>query len=187
MPRSTITAALALSLVAAAVPASGSTQSMPTDNQPADQAHPVSPQVLADLGAINDRFIENFIRNDVASHDALLHPRFVAINADGSRIDRATYLKRWATGFDPAVIPYWDVRDEVITVIGNVALVRSTNRQVVRRGGKDVVSMTTYTDTYIYSAGRWWCIQAQTTVVARRNWPADSTIKTVYLRGIKQV
>ncbi|MCB2065606.1 MAG: nuclear transport factor 2 family protein [Erythrobacter sp.] len=145
-----------------------------------------SPRALVDLGAINDHFIENFIRNDVASHDRLLHPRFMVVNANGSLTDRATYLQRWATGFDPDVIVYWDVRDERITLVGNVGLVRSTNKQVVRRDGRDIASMSIYTDTYIFQDGQWRCIQAQITGVAPQNEPGDETIKTIYLHGIRQ-
>lgn len=151
-----------------------------------DQAYLASPKALRDLSAINDRFIENFIRNDAVAHEAVIHHDFLVVNSDGSRTDRATYLKRWANGFDPDVIPYWDVRDELITLVGNVALVRSTNQQIVHRDGKDIVSMSTYTDIYVYLGGMWLCIQAQITGVAPANWPADSTIKTVYLRGVKQ-
>jgi len=145
-----------------------------------------SERAMADLSAINDRFIENFVHNDVAGHDRLLHPRFLAIDPDGGRTGRAAYLKRWATGFDPEVIVYWDVRDELITLIGNTALVRATNKQVVRRDGRDVASMSTYTDTYIYEDGRWWCIQAHITRVAPAREPGDETIKTVYIKGVKQ-
>ncbi len=134
----------------------------------------------------NDRFIENFIRNDVAGHDRLLHPRFLVVNSDGSRTDRAAYLKRWATGFDPEVTVYWDVRDELITLVGNTALVRSTNKQIVRREGREVASMSTYTDTYIYQHGKWLCIQAQITAVSPAKEPGDETIKTIYLKGIRQ-
>src|SRR4051812_47515390 len=66
----------------------------------------------------------------------------------------------WAT-FDPEVIVYWDVRDELITVIGNVALVRSTNKSTRRRDGNEVTGMTTYTDTYLRENGAWKCIPAQ--------------------------
>jgi hypothetical protein len=87
-----------------------------------------SPETMDELRALNARFIHNFVTNDVASHDAILHARFINIWPTGQRWDRATYLKYWATAFDPEVIVYWDVRDELITVIGDVALVRSTNK-----------------------------------------------------------
>jgi hypothetical protein len=92
--------------------------------------HLASPAAISDLRALNALFIDNFIKNDVKSHDAILHAHFVCVRSNGARLDRATYLRRWATGFDPGVIVYWDVRDELITVVGNVALVRATNKEI---------------------------------------------------------
>jgi ketosteroid isomerase-like protein len=149
-------------------------------------SHLASPHAVDDLRAINAQFIDNFVTNDVAAHDALLHPDFLYIRSDGSRVDRATYLEGWATGFDPATIVYWDVRDELITVAGDVALVRSTNKETVRRGGEEVTSMSTYTDTYVCEDGRWRSIQAQITPVAPANEPADDTIVSVWIRGVRQ-
>ena len=145
-----------------------------------------SHQAVDDLRAINAQFIDNFVANDVAAHDALLHPSFLYIRSDGSRVDRATYLEGWATGFDPEVIVYWDVRDELITVVGDVALVRSTNKETIRQGGEEVTSMSTYTDTYIFEDGRWQCVQAQITPVAAANEPADDTIVSVWIKGVRQ-
>lgn len=142
-----------------------------------------SAETMTTLRALNARFIHNFVTNDVASHDAILHPSFIDIRPNGQRQDRATYLKRWATGFDPKVIVYWDVRDELITVIGDVALVRSTNKCTRRRDGTDVTGMTTYTDTYLFENGAWTCIQAQITTVAPENYPSDDTIVSVYIEG----
>lgn len=108
----------------------------------ATDAYLASAKAIDDLKAINARFIENFINNDVAAHDALLHPRFIAIRSDGTRVGRADYLKAWASGFDPGFIVYWDVRDELITLVGNVALVRAANKHVLRHPGHDEMGMT---------------------------------------------
>jgi ketosteroid isomerase-like protein len=145
-----------------------------------------SADTMNELRALNARFIHNFVTNDVASHDAILHPEFISIWPTGQRWDRATYLKYWATAFDPKVIVYWDVRDELITVIGDVALVRSTNKATRRRDGKEVTGMTTYTDTYLFENGAWKCIQAQITAVAPEYQPADDTIVSVYIEGKRQ-
>jgi len=92
-----------------------------------------------------------------------------------------TYLKYWATAFDPQIIVYWDVRDELITLIGDVALVRATNKHT-----KDVTGMTMYTDTYLFENGAWKCIQAQLTTVAPEHQPADDTIVSVCIEGQRQ-
>jgi ketosteroid isomerase-like protein len=145
-----------------------------------------STKALADLKALNALFIENFVRNDVDSHDAILHSRFLYINGNGSRIDRKTYLENWANGFDPSVIVYWDVRDELITIIGDVALVRATNKMILRDAGGDTASMAAYTDVYLHENDAWRCVQAQITPVAPSFEPGDDTIVSVYLHGIRQ-
>ena len=141
---------------------------------------------VSELRLLNARFIENFIRNDVKSHDAMLHADFIVIQGDGSRIDRTSYLQKWAKGFDPEVIVYWDVRDELITLIGNTALVRATNKEVCRSSAQDITGMSTYTDTYLYEGGAWKCIQAQITPVAPANYPPDETVVRKYVKGQPQ-
>src|SRR3954469_11859482 len=145
-----------------------------------------SADTMDELRALNARFIHNFVTNDVPSHDAILHPAFITILPSGQRWDRATYLKYWATAFDPKVIVYWDVRDELITAIGDVALVRSTNKATRRRDGNEVTGMTTYTDTYLFENGAWKCIQAKLTAVAPEHQPAGDTIVSVYIEGKRQ-
>jgi uncharacterized protein DUF4440 len=145
--------------------------------------------VSADLSALrvlNKRFIHNFVTNDVASHDAILHPLFRTISPTGSRLDRAAYLRYWASGFSPKVITYWDMRDERITLAGDVALVSATNKWTRVREGAEVTGMTCYTDTYVRSAGKWLCILAQLTSVAPENYPPDETIVVKYLQGVLQ-
>jgi catechol 2,3-dioxygenase-like lactoylglutathione lyase family enzyme/ketosteroid isomerase-like protein len=139
---------------------------------------------LAELRALNARFIHNFVTNDVASHDALLHPDFVYMRANGALVDRASYLRDWATGFDADVIPYWDTRDETITLIGPVALVRAVNKHVIRASdGRETTGMSAYTDVYLREGGRWLCVQAQITPVAAEAEPADDAIVNLYIAG----
>jgi ketosteroid isomerase-like protein len=139
---------------------------------------------LPALRALNAKFIHNYVTCDVPSHDAILHERFVYINSSGGRVARKPYLVGWATGFHPDVIPYWDYRDERITVFGDVALVCSTNKCTQIRDGAEVTGMTTYTDTYLRENGVWKCIQAQITPVAPANYPGDDTIVKKYIRGV---
>jgi ketosteroid isomerase-like protein len=141
---------------------------------------------IAELSALNARFIHNYVTCDVASHDAITHPRFIIINSSGRYWDKAQYLHDWATAFHPDVVVYFDVRDERIDVFGDVALVRAINKHTVLRDGQEVTGMTTYTDTYRRENGRWLCIQAQLTPVAPEFYPPDSTIITRYVRGRKQ-
>src|SRR5438105_12714387 len=120
--------------------------------QPANRNHP-SDETTNELRALNARFIHNFVTNDGPSHDAILHPDFINIWPTGQRWDRATYLTYWATAFDPKVIVYWDVRDELITIIGNVALVRATNKHTSRRDGKEMTGLPMSHHTYLLDDG----------------------------------
>jgi hypothetical protein len=138
------------------------------------------------LSALNKRFIHNFVTNDVASHDAILHPDFRALYSVGNHIDRATYLKDWASGFDAQVITYWDMRDQRINVVGDVALVGATNRWIRAQGGVETLGMTSYTDTYVRTGQGWLCVLAQLTPVAPAHYPPDSTIVVKYLHGVRQ-
>lgn len=141
---------------------------------------------LEELRAINAQYIHNFITNDVENHARLLHPSFEAIRGDGSVVTRSEYLRDWARGFSPEVIPYWDTRDESIIVVGETALVRSTNRFLLRHDGVETERVTTYTDTYVFADGRWLCVQAQTTPVSAEHVPPESTILSVYVDGVLQ-
>ncbi|MBK9925355.1 MAG: nuclear transport factor 2 family protein [Anaerolineales bacterium] len=141
---------------------------------------------IATLSALNKRFIHNFVTNDVPSHSAILHPSFRTIDTMGGHMDRAAYLEEWATGFDPDVITYWDMRDERITLIGDVALVSAATKWTRVRDGVETQGMTCYTDTYIRTGETWLCVLAQLTSVAPQNYPPDNTIVVKYLRGVLQ-
>ena len=145
-----------------------------------------STEDLEQLRALNLRFIHNFVTNDVASHNAILHPEFRTISATGARMGRDAYLVYWASGFDPEVVVYWDMRDEHITVLGDTALVTATNRWVRQSGGGKLVGMTCYTDTYVRSGGAWLCFMAQLTPVAADNFSSDASVVVKYICGQRQ-
>lgn len=107
----------------------------------------------------------------------------LTVTSSGARVSREDYLRQWATGFDPEVIVYWDVRDELITVFGDVALVRATNKATIRQDGAEQTGMTTYTDTYLRESGEWKVIQAQITRVAPKHYLGDETIVSVSIEG----
>lgn len=138
---------------------------------------------LPALRALNKRFIHNFVTNDVPSHDAIIHPRFRAIQPNGMVLDRDAYLRYWATGFDPGVITYWDMRGETIEVFGQIALVGAVTKWTRDRDGAETSGMTRYTDTYVLENARWLCVLAHLTTVAPEHYPPDDTIVMKYLAG----
>ena len=135
------------------------------------------------LHALNSKFIHNFVTNDVAAHDSIIHPEFRTVTSSGGHMDREAYLVEWATGFDPDVIPYWDMRAERITLLGDLALVTATTKYIRVCEGVETIGMTCYTDTYLRTAGSWLCVLAQLTPVASENYPSDDTIVVRYIRG----
>lgn len=139
-----------------------------------------------ELRALNARFIDNFITNDVPGHDAILHKDFICIDPDGRRVGRGEYLERWANQFNAERIPYYDYRDEKIDVFGDTALLRSTNKSVRIVDGSEIVRMTMYTDIYVREGCAWKCVQAQITPVAPANYPPDDSIVRKFVKGKAQ-
>jgi hypothetical protein len=145
-----------------------------------------SSQDLQQLQALNKKFIHNFVTNDVPSHDKIIHPLFRTVTSTGAHMARESYLHEWATGFDPDAIPYWDMRNERITLHENVALVTATTKYIRVRDGQETPGMTCYTDTYVRTPEGWRCVLAQLTPVAPANFPGDETIVVKYIRGVLQ-
>ncbi len=143
----------------------------------------MSSNALEKLSALNALFIHNFVTNDVESHDAIIHQQFICLMPDGARLERDAYLKFWASAFDPDEFVYWDYRDQSISIFGNVALVRSTNKYIRRANGAERTGMTVYTDTYLEAEGEWQCIQAQLTPLAAEHYPSDDTVISAWVKG----
>ena len=133
---------------------------------------------MAQLSALNGRFINNFVTNDSVSHSKIIHKDFVCITSNGQYIGRQEYLAGWAHGFDG--FKYWDYRDENIKIFGSMALVHAKNKYVGERDGKEITRMSIYTDIYIKENGEWKCVQAQITKVSPENYPGDETIVKKY-------
>lgn len=138
---------------------------------------------LEQLKKINARFIHNYVTNDTASHNKILHPDFICISSNGQVVNRTDYLNQWATGFDPKVITYWDYRDEFIKIFGTMALVHSINKYTVEKNGKSVTGMSIYTDTYVKQNGEWRCVQAQITALTPDQYRGDASIVRKYING----
>jgi hypothetical protein len=130
------------------------------------------------LRALNAKFIHNFVTEDTASHDKIIHKDFVYISSDGKYTNREDYMKGWAHGY--AGYKYWDYRDERIKIFGTTALVRSQNKYIVVRDGKEITGQSMYTDVYIKENGEWKCIQAHISKVTPENYAPDETIVRKY-------
>jgi hypothetical protein len=122
---------------------------------------------LTVLSALNARFIKNFITQDTVSHNEIIHKDFVCINNDGSIIGRNEYMSGWSGAYERSGYTSFGFTDEYIRVFGNMALVRSKTVYVKKKDGQTIEGSTVYTDTYIKENGKWFCVQAQITPVAK--------------------
>lgn len=148
------------------------------------QAQNTEASDIAQLKALNAKFIHNFITNDTVSHSQIISKDFICITSKGQRVNRKDYLNGWAKGYDASTMPYFDYRDERISYYGNMALVRAVTKFVTEKDGKETSGMTAYTDTYIKDNGKWKCVQAQLTSVAPENFSSDATIVRQYKKGV---
>jgi hypothetical protein len=115
------------------------------------------------LSALNAKFIRNFLTQDVAAHDEIIHKDFVCIESDGTIVPRNTYLQHWATDFDNSGYTSFSYQDELIRIFGSTALVRAKTVYTKNIQGKVIKGYTIYTDTYVKENGKWQCVQVQIT------------------------
>ena len=118
------------------------------------------------LSRLNAQFILNFINQDTAAHNQIIHKDFVCIEGNGAIVDRDRYMRDWATDYSNGKFTSFSITDEVIRIFGDMALVRSKTVYTRIKGNKEVLGNSIYTDTYIKENGRWWCVQAQITPIA---------------------
>lgn len=120
---------------------------------------------LKKLSALNAQFIRNFVTQDSAAHNKILHKDFICIENAGVIVGREEYLKDWAHAYRDSQYTAFTYDDEVIRIFGNTGLVRSKTTSVKLENGKEVKGHTIYTDTYIKENGKWLCVQAHITPV----------------------
>jgi hypothetical protein len=117
------------------------------------------------LSELNAQFIKNFLQQDAAAHDTIIHRDFVCIESNGAIVQRDKYLKSWATDFDNSGYLSFSYSDESIRIFDTIALVTAKTTYTKLVNEKMVTGYTIYTDTYLKEAGRWKCVQVQITPV----------------------
>lgn len=127
------------------------------------QAQTVTENDLLQLKTLNAQFIKNFIAQDTAAHNEIIHPDFVCINSDGSITDRNTYMKNWSSAYKNSGYTVFGYTDEEIRIFGNMALVRAKTVYKKLKGAETIAGNSVYTDTYVKENGQWLCVQAQIT------------------------
>jgi hypothetical protein len=117
------------------------------------------------LSELNAQFIKNFLKEDTAAHEQIIHRDFVCIEGSGAIVGREEYMKDWATSYENSKFLTFGYTDEYIRIFGNTALVRSKTRYSKNVNGQVIYGVSVYTDTYIRENGKWLCVQAQITPV----------------------
>ena len=120
---------------------------------------------IALLSELNAEFITNFLTQDVAAHNKLIHKDFVCIESNGAIVSRDVYMKNWATDFDNSGYTSFAYKDELIRIFGNTALVRAKTVYTKNENGQTKEGYTIYTDTYVKENDKWQCVQVQITPV----------------------
>lgn len=120
------------------------------------------------LSKLNAQFIENFVNEDVAAHEKIIHFDFVCINGDGTISNREDYMKSWATAYTESGYTSFSITDENIRIFGDMAMVRSKTVYAKKVNGEIVPGNSLYTDTYIKENGEWLCVQAHITPVTAK-------------------
>jgi ketosteroid isomerase-like protein len=117
------------------------------------------------LSKLNAQFIKNFIEQNVAAHEKIIHEDFICIENSGAIVNRDDYLKAWAHDYADGNFTSFSYTDECIRIFGNAALVRSRTVYTKNKSGEVIEGNTIYTDTYVKQNGEWKCVQAQITPV----------------------
>ena len=106
------------------------------------------------LLALNADYIRSVQTSDVARFDQILAEDFVCTNPDGSFVDRAGFLARFA-GSAPK--RDYEAVDVIIRILGEVALIHSG---FLDRRPDGTIGKGRYTDIYARRNGRWLCVCA---------------------------
>lgn len=109
------------------------------------------------LTELNERYVDAFMKADVAWYRQHLADDFICIESDGSLLDKARFLRQTAAG--PGVRSY-QLEDARVRIYGDVALVHGRGT-FTRLDGTSGTSR--YTDVYARSNGVWKAISAQIT------------------------
>jgi hypothetical protein len=127
------------------------------------QTKPIADDDKVVLSKLNAKFIHNFVTQDAATHDQIIHKDFVCIESTGAIVQRDAYIKGWATGYRDSGYKTFDYTDEFIRIFGSTALIRSRTVYTKEKDGVIISGSSIYTDTYVKENGRWLCVQAQIT------------------------
>ena len=112
------------------------------------------------LLALNESYVAAFRNADVAWYGAHLTPDYVMVAGDGSLLDRAATLTRFAQPTFATAMRSFPVGKVKVRRFHDVALIHAENDYELKDGRRGV---SRYTDIWLKREGRWRCIAAHIT------------------------
>jgi len=107
--------------------------------------------------ALNAGFIRSVRESDVAWFERNLSHDFLNSNADGTIVDRATFLRQIA---QPCCVANFSVEDVRIRILWNAAIAHGRTTYTKPDGQ---AAAGRYTDVYVREGQRWLCVSADVT------------------------
>lgn len=114
-------------------------------------SHPDSDAILN----LNEQYLADFMSADLDWYRAHLVDDFVCIEADGSVLDRAAFLREIEHGPDVAE---YDLEDVHVCIYGTTAIVQATGRFA---RSDESTGTGHYTDVYVKLDDTWMAVTAQ--------------------------
>jgi ketosteroid isomerase-like protein len=109
------------------------------------------------LFALNTDYIDSVQHSDVKRFDEILSEEFYCSNPDGSRVDRAAFLRQTAK---PVGITNLKAEDVLIRILDDVAIIHARTA-FTRPDGSAAGGC--YTDVWAKQNGRWLAVSAHVT------------------------
>ncbi len=106
---------------------------------------------------LNEQYVEAFMKADVDWYRQYLADDFVCIESDGSKVDKAEFLRGTAKGPD---VREYRLAEVHVRFYGDTALVQATGL-FTRKDGTQGKSR--YTDVYVRNGDGWTVVSAQIT------------------------
>ncbi len=113
---------------------------------------------LEELAALNRDYISSVQNMDAKRFDEILSDDFVCSNPDGSKVDRAAFLRQAAR---PIAIRNLEARDVDIRLMGDFAIIHARTTYTLPDGK---AGQGRYTDIWARrNGGNWLCVAAHVT------------------------
>ena len=109
------------------------------------------------LRRLNEEYVKASLSGDVGWYRAHLADDFVCIEADGSVLDKAAFLRMTSQGSDLAEYRLDEVN---VRFYGDVALVRASGSWKTKHG---IPGVSRYVDVYVRAGQEWKVVSAQIT------------------------